>query len=169
MEVNRTFKSYNDFEAYRAEYERDTKQVFIKGPSSKKFGIGEDERDTIVYKAVTFNCVHGKDRASESTGNRPFQHTKKTGCPVTFKVNGYKKTGTLSVRIAPDILQHTHPLTEASWQHETQKRKLTTDEEHTVKDLLTMNVPVAQITKVMVAETGKPIRPKDIHNLRGRS
>ena len=77
MEVNRTFKSYNDFEAYRAEYERDTKQVFIKGPSSKKVGIGEDERDTIVYKAVTFNCVHGKDRASESTGNRPFQHTKK--------------------------------------------------------------------------------------------
>ena len=48
MEVNRTFQSYNDFEAYRAEYERDTKQVFIKGPSSKKFGIGEDERDTIV-------------------------------------------------------------------------------------------------------------------------
>ena len=109
MEVNRTFKSYNDFEAYRAEYERDTKQVFIKGPSSKKFGIGEDERDTIVYKAVTFNCVYGKDRASESTGNRPFQHTKKTGCPLTFKVNGYQKTGTLSVRIAPDILQHTRP------------------------------------------------------------
>ena len=87
---------------------------------------------------------------------------------MTFKVNGYKKTGTLSVRIAPDILQHTHPLTEASWQHETQKRKLTTDEEHIVKELLTKNVPVAQITKVMVAETGKPIRPKDIHNLRGK-
>ena len=111
MEIDLTFKTYDEFEAYRAQWERDTQQVFVKA-KSRKFEHGVKERDTIVYKAVTFACVHGKDRPSESDGDRPFQHTKKKGCPVVFQLMGSKKSGTLSVRIAPDISQHSHTLTE---------------------------------------------------------
>ena len=111
MEIDLTFKTYDEFEAYRAQWERDTQQVFVKA-KSRKFEHGVKERDTIVYKAVTFACVHGKDRPSESDGDRPFQHTKKKGCPVVFQLMGSKKSGTLSVRIAPDISPHSHTLTE---------------------------------------------------------
>ena len=106
MEIDLTFKTYEEFEAYRAQWERDTQQVFVKA-KSRKFEHGVKERDTIVYKAVTFACVHGKDRPSESDGDRPFQHTKKKGCPVVFQLMGSKKSGTLSVRIAPDIYHNT--------------------------------------------------------------
>ena len=111
MEIDRAFKTYDEFEAYRAQWERDTQQVFVKA-KSRKFEHGVKERDTIVYKAVTFACVHGKDRPSESIDDGPFQHTKKKGCPVVFQLMGSKKSGTLSVRIAPDISQHSHTLTE---------------------------------------------------------
>ena len=94
MEIDLTFKTYDEFEAYRAQWERDTQQVFVKA-KSRKFEHGVKERDTIVYKAVTFACVHGKDRPSESDGDQPFQRTKKKGCPVVFQLMGSKKSGTL--------------------------------------------------------------------------
>ena len=113
MEIDLTFKTYDEFEAYRAQWERDTQQVFVKA-KSRKFEHGVKERDTIGYNAVTFACVHGKDRPSESDGDRPFQHTKKKGCPVVFQLMGSKKSGTLSVRIAPDISQHSRDLSTSS-------------------------------------------------------
>ena len=167
MELHREFKTFEEFEAARKQWEKDTHQSFTTS-RSKKFRIGDEARETLVYTEIVFSCLHGKERPSEASGVRPFQHTKKMGCPVTFQLNGSKRSGTLVVRVAPDIAQHNHQLTESTWLHETPNRLLTVEEEQTVKDLLTKNVPVSQITKVVAAETKKPIRPKDIHNLRDR-
>ena len=97
MEIGRTFDSFEEFEAHRLEWQAQTFQNFSIS-SSKKYAEGVKERDTILYEYALYVCIHGEERPIRGEGKRPHQHTRKTGCPVSFKITGSKKSGKLRIR-----------------------------------------------------------------------
>ena len=141
MELDREFKTYEELDLFPKEWEKETHQVFTTF-KSKKFDKGDQAREKLAYKEIGFAYLHGKERPSQTAGGRPFQHTKKTDCPVWFQVNGYKRSSNLIVRLAPFISQHNHPLTEASWSHEFRQRRSNDAEQQTVKDLLSSGLKI---------------------------
>ena len=119
---------------------------------SDMFTVAEKERETLVYKNVIYGCAHGTQRKQQSQGSRPQQRTRKLDCPVSFTVEGRKRSGLLTITEEP-TQQHSHALGQELWQHEPEKRKLSADDVHVV--MVSKHVSVAQITKVIFSAVSK--------------
>ena len=85
MKINQTFKSFDEFERYFLQWQKDTFQNFTV-TKSEKFTVEEEERETLVYKKATYGCVHGEKRKQQSEGHRPQQRTRKLNCRFKMQI-----------------------------------------------------------------------------------
>ena len=61
MKINQTFDSFDEFERYFLQWQKDTFQNFTV-TKSEKFTVEEEEGETLVYKKATYGCAGGEKR-----------------------------------------------------------------------------------------------------------
>ena len=114
MKIDQTFKTFDEFQKFRLQWQEDTFQTFTI-TKSDMFSVAEKERETLVYKKVIYGCAHGTQRKQQSQGSQPQQCTRKLDCPVSFTLKGRKKSaGLLTITEEPNQ-QHNHALGQELW------------------------------------------------------
>ena len=114
MKIDQTFKTFDEFQKFRLQWQEDTFQTFTI-TKSDMFSVAEKERETLVYKKVIYGCAHGTQRKQQSQGSRPQQRTRKLDFPVSFTLKGRKKSGgQLTITEEPNQ-QHNHALGQELW------------------------------------------------------
>ena len=114
MKIDQTFKTFDEFQKFRLQWQEDTFQTFTI-TKSDMFSVAEKERETLVYKKVIYGCAHGTQRKQQSQGSQPQQRTRKLDCPVSFTLKGLKKSGGwLTITEEPNQ-QHNHAPGQELW------------------------------------------------------
>ena len=57
MKIDQTFKTFDEFQKFRLQWQGDTFQTFTI-TKSDMFSVAEKERETLVYKQVIYGCAH---------------------------------------------------------------------------------------------------------------
>ena len=65
MKIDQTFKTFDEFQKFRLQWQGDTFQTFTI-TKSDMFSVAEKERETLVYKKVIYGCAHRWNTESNS-------------------------------------------------------------------------------------------------------
>ena len=112
-------------------------------------------------KSLVFECKHGRDRKSTSTGKRPKQHYNFLGCKASVRLYKSKKEG--SLKVTQVNLVHNHQTTEEI--HHLQNASLNDDEKELVLTLKQANARPSQIKRVLCERQNKHITTQRLRNL----
>ena len=114
MKIDQTFKTFDEFQKFRLQWQEDTFQT-LTITKSDMFSVAEKERETLVYKKVIYGCAHGTQSKQQSQGSQPEQRKRKLDCPVSFTLKGRKKSGGLLTITEEPNQQHNHALGQELW------------------------------------------------------
>ena len=99
MEINCEFATFEEFKERLESWRKEAQQ-------------------TLVYKTVEYRCIHEGDPRFRGEETRTKVKSRKTGCPVTFKILGSSTTEKIIVTAAPKIEEHTSNLKHFSYERE---------------------------------------------------
>ena len=145
--------SYGSYDAFLTDlkaWSADTYQTFVIGRGNEKVQRDHHFATKLVYRKVTFVCIHHGQYESKGKRFRTFIHTRQKGCPANIYVTGSMKTGIVKVRIGEG---HNQELLEEEWKLHPENRKLDSPEKWHVESLQQSHVPNKSILKQMRRQT----------------
>ena len=75
MKINQTFKSFDEFERYFLQWQKDTFQNFTV-TKSEKFTVEEEERETRLQEGYTWMCPWREEETTVFRTSTSTAHTK---------------------------------------------------------------------------------------------
>lgn len=173
------FSSFDDFKVQLSALERETNSKFFTSSSvtlrnflestpthyiSKAIACRPDKDafiDEKKYRSLKLACTHGGRKYAGKADRTRSTKTKKLDCPVKITVILERSLELVVKEIA---LEHSHPVSKASFMLEPENRRLTEDEKRVARQFHAVGADKKRIRQHILDKYGKTLTRHDLNN-----